>query len=288
MVPPNPKEFDNAILNFPLDGSMPRQVDVRIDFRGIEVDRWRCNLIPDGQDAKDQFDRPCRPKKMTDRRFCRRHGNMRRMGPEQALHGRKFNRVCHCRGAMCIDVVDFPRRHPCPGQCRFHATKPAVSVFGWRGHMVCVTGKAEPEDFSVNSCSTRPRVFKFLENDDSGPFTHDETVAFLVPGPRCTTRIMRPGGRECATGVETGNTEFGNRTLGTTRDHDIRISHHDETRSIRNRVCTGRTRGNNRMVGALESVPNGHLARSQIDESSRDKERGNSPRAAVSQYFGCP
>ena len=80
--------------------------------------------------------------------------------------------------------------------------------------------------------------------------------------------------------------DFAGQPLGTVLNmrsghHYVRISQHDEPSRIADRVRTGRTGRHDGVVWSLQLVADGHLARGQIDQSARNKERADAARAAL-------
>src|SRR3954447_14585775 len=93
-----------------------------------------------------------------------------------------------------------------------------------------------------------------LQDDDTRPFSHNETVAFTVVRARGPLRgiIERSGQRP--TGNETCHPNAGYRRLGTARHHDVGIAQCDKSRSIANRMCAGGASGNYRMIWAFKTM----------------------------------
>ncbi len=73
------------------------------------------------------------------------------------------------------------------------------------------------------------------------------------------------------------------RSFSAARDHHVSVAMHDEARRIADRVRAGGASGDDRMVGALEAVADGDLARRQIDQRARDKERADLARPVALQ-----
>ena len=67
------------------------------------------------------------------------------------------------------------------------------------------------------------RKFQFFENENSGAFAHDKTVAVLVKRTRCARRFI-VSSRESAHRRKPANSHGRNRRFGAAADHDVGIA----------------------------------------------------------------
>ena len=122
-----------------------------------------------------------------------------------------------------------------------------------------------------------------LEHDDAGALTHDEAVAIPVVGARGLGGLVVEMGCERAAGREAGHGDAADRALGAAGDHDVGIVQRDQARCIADGMRAGRARGDHGVIGALELMPDGDLARGEIDQTARNEERADPARALLRQ-----
>ncbi len=72
--PAEPERIRKNVFDFAFARLVRHEVDTRLHRRIIEVQRGRDDLIPQGEDGENRFDRTRRAKQMPNRGLCRRHG----------------------------------------------------------------------------------------------------------------------------------------------------------------------------------------------------------------------
>ena len=86
-----------------------------------------------------------------------------------------------------------------------------------------------------------PRCFarsKFLEDQNTGAFADDESVAVLVERPRSALRLFVAGGQS-AHGGEPADAHRRDRGFGTAADHDVGIAAGNHAKRIADSVSAG-------------------------------------------------
>ncbi len=153
--------------------------------------------------------------------------------------------------------------------------------------MVGVGAHAVTDELGQNRRTPPHGKIKALQNEDSGSFPDDETVPLGVPGAGGVRGII-VAGREGLHRRNPPDTHRRDGRLGTTTNHYIRFVACDDAKRVPHRVRarrTGRCDGGIRTLGA---GPDLHLARSQIHDTSRDKEGRDPARPTLQQRAVLP
>ena len=91
---------------------------------------------------------------------------------------------------MSIDVIDVFRLEAGIFDGQSHAFR-LLDAFRSRSRNVISVGIAAiTADFTVDMSTAFLSVFQFFEEDDTGTFAHDETVAVFIEGTRCMSRVI--------------------------------------------------------------------------------------------------
>src|SRR6185436_9106088 len=120
---------------------------------------------------------------MTGRRFGGAHGNFS-VSAEHGFDRFQFGSVANRRrsgmGVEMLDITGFEAGLP---QGAFHGATRAVAVLGSRGDVVGVSRGAVAGDFGDRLGAAAQRMFQLFDDEDTGPFAHDEAVTVAVEGP---------------------------------------------------------------------------------------------------------
>src|SRR5208283_4125258 len=82
------------------------------------------------------------------------------------------------RGAVCVDVLHFRRFYPGVVDGHLHASGGPFAVGGRGGHVVSVSGGAEPDYFGIYPGAARASEIEIFDNQYAGTFTQYEAVPF--------------------------------------------------------------------------------------------------------------
>ena len=200
-MPPKPNELDSATSIWRARGLLgTRSIAVsRSGLSRLMVGGATLSRIASSEKIASAA--PARAEQMADRRFGRRHRNLRGGVADQALDRAELDRVGHGRGAVRVDVVDVGRRKPGALERGSHAAEGAVAVLGRRGDVIGVAGQAVADDLGIDFRAARLGVLQLFEDDDAGALAHDEAVAVAVIGPRrLFRRVVALGGQRAAGG----------------------------------------------------------------------------------------
>ena len=179
---------------------------------------------------------------------------------------------------MGVDIVDIRRLQPCILQRRAHGAFATLAVLGRRGDVVGVAGQAVAFHLGINLRAARLGMFVILKHDNTRALAHDKPVAVGVIGAAGRLGIVRAFGGQRLAGIETGDTDLANRRFRTARDHHIRVAELDQPRGVANRMGTGGTGGDNRVVRPFEAIADADLTGDQVDQRAGDKERRHAAR----------
>jgi hypothetical protein len=105
--------------------------------------------------------------------------------------------------------------------------------------VVGVAGEAIADHFAINLGATSLGALVILEHHDAGAFAHDETVAVLVVGPRCSFGMVVEVGGQRASGGEAGEREAIDQRFGAAGHHHVGIAKSNQPGGIANGVRAG-------------------------------------------------
>ena len=100
-----------------------------------------------------------------------------------------------------------------------------------------VAAHAVADDFGKDAGAALPGVLEFLEDQDAGALSDDETIALVVPGPGSAFRLVVALGQG-PHGGEPADAHRRDARLGAAADHDVRIAPLDDAET--NRRWSGR------------------------------------------------
>ena len=118
----------------------------------------------------------------------------------------------------------------------------------------------------------------FLEHDDAGALAHNEAVAAFVIGTGSLLRRVIVIGGQRAAGCEARHAKTGDGRFGAAGHHHISIVILNEAHRIADRMRAGGARGDDSVVGALQTMPNRDLTGDQVDQCGGNEERADLPR----------
>ena len=124
---------------------------------------------------------------------------------------------------MGIDVIDLVGREFCIPQGKFHGPAGATALFVGGGDVERIGTHAVADQFAINLCAAFFGVFVFFQDDDSGPFAHEEPIAILIEWATRAKGIIIAS-RESAHVREPGQTDRRNRRLRAARDHHVGLT----------------------------------------------------------------
>src|SRR5262245_48670492 len=135
--------------------------------------------------------------------------------------------------------------------------------------------------------AARQRVAQFLDDQNAGSPTHDETVPRGVEGPRGAIRcFVEPGGQGTG-GGKTTETDDIHAGFGSAAQGDVGFIGADETRRITDRLDAGRTSRYWRAERTFEALADRDLTCCEIDQEGRYCERRQAADAAPVDRTHC-
>ena len=175
---------------------------------------------------------------------------------------------------MGVDVVDVGGRQPGVGEGAAHGALQSLVLGQLASEVVGVARRTVSAHLAVDPRPPRQRVLELLEDHDTGPFAHDESVAILVEGPRRGFRTVVPRGKRRHVG-EAANRHCGHRGLRAAADDDVRIAILDGAERIAYRVgARGVRRDRGVIRPARVELHRDHAGR-DIRNEHRDEERAD-------------
>ena len=222
---------------------------------------------------------------MPDRRFGRRHAHGFKRRPKQPPHRAEFEFVAERRrSAVRVDVIDLGKADARLAHRHFHRTIGTRPVGVRRGHVIGIARQAVTQNLGVNLRAARLGVLVFLEADDARAFAHHEAVAALVIRTRCLFgRVVEPR-RQRARLCKARDPDRADRAFRTARQHDVGVVHHDHARGVADRMHAGRACGDDRVVGAHQSVFDADLPRDEVDQPPVDEVRRDAARPLFGEH----
>jgi len=249
----------------------------------VEVERWRHDLVAQRENAEDALHRARAAQQMADRRLGARHRRARKIVAEHALCRRQLDRVGHRRGAVRVDIVDVGRGHPRLAQRHAHRQLRALALRMRRGDVIGVARQTVTDYLGIDLRAARLGVLIFLEHDHPRALAHHEAVTVLVIGAAGLFGAVVHAAVERARLREARHAERIDRALRTARQHDVGVVVADHPRRVADRMRTGRTGGDDRMIRPHQAVLDRNLPRNQVDEPPVDEMRTHAARTALVQ-----
>ena len=132
---------------------------------------------------------------------------------------------------MYVDVINVGGLHASILEGILH-DKLCTEAFGMGcGDVMCVGTHACSAHLGIDLCTASLCMFKFLENEHSATFSHDEAVATGTEGTACLLRLVVP----CAQGMhcrEASHASCGDGSFGASAHDDIGLAQTDEVEGI--------------------------------------------------------
>src|SRR5574344_946406 len=138
--------------------------------------------------------------------------------------------------------------------------------------MVCVGTFALTYHLSIYLSTTSFGMFQFFQNQTTGTFTHDKSVATGGGRAGSGVRIVISG-KPCGHGIKAAHTATADSRLRSTAYNDIRFTQADQIESISNSVARRSTCRCFGIVRSMESIMDGYLTCCYISNHLRNKER---------------
>ena len=145
--------------------------------------------------------------------------------------------------------------------------------------VAAVTGK-----FAINVSAPFTGVFQFFENDDTGTFTHDKSVAVFIERTGCVLRVVVTR----AQGFHSGKARYGTGRNGGLRpacNGGIELTALNHAESVANRVRSGRTGRDDTGTVPLQAEGNGNLTGRHVGNHLGNDEGIDTGRALVEEAF---
>ena len=132
---------------------------------------------------------------------------------------------------MYVDVVDVLRLHFRIFESGLHHEVCAEAFGVRRRDVVSISRHTDTCYFAVDLCTASLGVLEFLEDEDTGTFTHDETVAACAEGTGSVGGVVVASG-EGVHGVETAYAAGPDGSFCTTSDDGISLTQADEVEGV--------------------------------------------------------
>ena len=177
-----------------------------------------------------------------------------------------------CGGAVYVDVVNVFRLHSGIFECILH-NECGTESFGVRcSDVVCIGAHSHAGKFAVDLCTAGLGMFKFLKDEHTCTFAHDEAVAAGAEGAAGTCGVV-VAGREGMHGIEASYSARSDGSFCTAGYHDVGLAETDEVKGGSNGVGAGCTCRGGGVVGAMEAILYGNLSGSDVGNHLGDEER---------------
>ena len=102
-----------------------------------------------------------------------------------------------------------------------------------------IAGETITDDLGVDLGPTSRSMLVFFEHHHTSALAHDETVALLVVGARCTPRVFVEAGGERTARGEARKSQTVDRRFGTAGNHHVGIAELDQPRCVADGMRTG-------------------------------------------------
>ncbi len=155
---------------------------------------------------------------------------------------------------MRVHVVDVARLETGVLQRDADGADRGLPVLRRCGQMVRITGGAVPDDLAERPRAPCRGAFGGLQDQDAGPFPHQESVPVLREGNRLSGRRHRARVQECRAG------ETRQRGFGAADDGRVGLAAPDRPHPRADGLGTARTGRRHAVRLAVQAVPNGDLS----------------------------
>ena len=182
---------------------------------------------------------------------------------------------------MRIEMTNLARRNPCLGNRDLHGSARTVAVLGTGRDVMSIRGRAVADELGERFRTARKRVAQFLDDQDAGPFAHDEAVPRHVEGARGLSRRLIEAGGKRACGGKTTETDDVHACFRSTAHGDVGFVGADKTSRIADRLDAGRARRHRRAERPFEAVADRDVARREVHQEGRYRKRRQAADAAL-------
>jgi len=197
------------------------------------------------------------------------------MVAEDLLDGQRLRFVVELRRRpVGVDVSHVLGPDARVGDGPPHDPDRAASVRRRGRDMERVGGRSVAQDFGIDPRAPGQGAPEILEDDDAGPFAHDEPVPLGVERPGRPGRVGVVLGQRLQ-GVESGDAQGRDRRFGPPGDHDVRVPPGDHPEGIADGVRSGAAGGDRGRVRPERLVFDRDLARGLVDDRLDQEERRN-------------
>ena len=173
---------------------------------------------------------------------------------------------------MCVDITNHLRLNIRILERSDHRTRNTLSTCSRLCHVIRITRHTVTTKLAINVSSTRFRVFKTFENNNTSTFADDETIAACLKRTGClcwVVVILRCHRLHVA---EPGNTNLRDSGFCSTADHDICSAAADDFKGIAQGMRTSRTSGDNGGVWPFGAGDNRNMTGCHICNHHRNEE----------------
>ncbi len=170
-------------------------------------------------------------------------------------------------------MLDLGRLNPRLTNRRLHRAPSPAAIFRPGGQVIGIGRGAIPHQLDNRLGAPRQRMFQRLNHQNPCALTHHKPIAITIKRTRRTLRrvIERTGQRPCR--CKSAKAHAINRRLSTATDRNIRLTATNHPRRIANRLNTRRARSHGCAQRPLETMLDRNIARREIDQKRRDRER---------------
>ena len=148
--------------------------------------------------------------------------------------------------------------------------------------MIGIGAHAVADQFGQNRRAAAAGELQLLQNENAGAFTHDESVAVLVPGTAGALRFVVARGQR-PHGGESADAHRRDGRFGAAGDHHIGIAALDDLEGIADGMRAGGAGRGRGFIRALGAVTDADVAGRQVDDRRGNEEGRDLARAAFQQ-----
>jgi hypothetical protein len=145
-----------------------------------------------------------------------------------------------------------------------------------------VVGETKPANFGVHRGTARQSSPPLLQHEHRGAFSHDKAIAALIEGTAGVSRVF-VSGRHGPNDGKRAEAEWGQRRLGTPRNHYVRFTSDDGAKCLSDGYCPRGTAHPVGGVGAGESELYGDVAARRPGKDGEGKRRIDRARATLDE-----
>src|SRR5215831_13516294 len=128
---------------------------------------------------------------MADKRLCSAHRNLISPRLKELANRLRLDGIAdRCRGRMGIDVVDVRWRRTGINQRKTHGRSDLFTIFARNDHVIGLAGCGVSSDLSVDTGLSFLSMGGGFQDQRTGSFAHDESIAQSVEGTRSLFRMV--------------------------------------------------------------------------------------------------